>query len=552
MKARAFFCFLITVCLTHAVDVRAQWPSGITKPVGIQGNDNRMLPDGSGGVFVVCCQYSGKVYMQRLNSFGQRMWGMNGRNISVTGSGYPYPQLISDGAGGVIVVWYSSDAVHGTLRAQRVDASGDIQWAAGGVLVSSLSVVSGYDYPIVSDGAGGAIIAWQDWSGTPGMWVEGDDIYAQRINAAGALQWGSNGVRLAGAQFVQENPVITSDGSGGAIIAWVDWRNGDEETNFFFDTYVQRVDALGSPVWVTDGIMLNEPGSDGTAIQIVTDGAGGAIISWGSDQRRVQRMNASGVAQWANFGVPISTRPFPDRYKMIADGSGGAFVAWSEGEWVYDLYCQRLNADGIPLWTTDGVPVSTANGNQMIWSAALDGTGGMLLTWNDLSADPNSRDIYAQRLTGAGTPVWQTGGVVVAAGPLNQANPSITTDGGTGAIVAWAEANYVWAQRIATVPSAVGETPSLGDLEVLANYPNPFAFATQLRINVVKDSAARITVYDVAGRRVRDSIARLHAGTNGVMFDGRDDIGRKLPSGVYLYRVQANGQGATRKIVIAR
>ena len=62
---------------------------------------------------------------------------------------------------------------------------------------------------IVSDGAGGAIVTWEDFrSGT--NW----DIYAQRVSAAGVPQWTANGVALCTAANTQGSPMIVSDGAG--------------------------------------------------------------------------------------------------------------------------------------------------------------------------------------------------------------------------------------------------------------------------------------------------------------------------------------------------
>ncbi|MGZ5192162.1 MAG: hypothetical protein ACXWCZ_14225, partial [Flavisolibacter sp.] len=67
------------------------------------------------------------------------------------------------------------------------------------------------------------------------------DIYAQRINSSGAVQWTSNGISVSTAGSYQYTPTIVSDGSGGAIITWYDYRNGNNNS----DIYAQKVDALG-------------------------------------------------------------------------------------------------------------------------------------------------------------------------------------------------------------------------------------------------------------------------------------------------------------------
>jgi hypothetical protein len=72
----------------------------------------------------------------------------------------------------------------------------------------------------VPDGAGGAIIVWQDNRNGAG------DIYAQRMSPAGAPLWAANGIVICSATGDQNTATIAADGAGGALIAWVDTRTG--------------------------------------------------------------------------------------------------------------------------------------------------------------------------------------------------------------------------------------------------------------------------------------------------------------------------------------
>src|SRR6476661_4292148 len=72
----------------------------------------------------------------------------------------------------------------------------------------------------ISDGAGGAIIAWRDdRNGTM-------DVFAQRIDAYGNAKWLANGVLVCGAAGQQDQITMAPDGAGGAWIAWRDIRTG--------------------------------------------------------------------------------------------------------------------------------------------------------------------------------------------------------------------------------------------------------------------------------------------------------------------------------------
>jgi hypothetical protein len=73
--------------------------------------------------------------------------------------------------------------------------------------------------------------------------------------------------------------------------------------------------------------------------------------------------------------------------------------------------------------------------------------------------------------------------------------------------------------------------------------PNPFGPATRFAFEVARAGRVRITVYDVGGRRIRDLLdGWRHEGAGTVAWDGRDERGRSVPSGVYLVRlVSADG-----------
>lgn len=102
-------------------------------------------------------------------------------------------------------------------------------------------------------------------------------------------------------------------------------------------------------------------------------------------------------------------------------------------------------------------------------------------------------------------------------------------------------------------PSGVGDTPAATGLEVRPNYPNPFTGTTAFDINLARDADVTMQIFDAAGRRVHTTrLAGQSAGWRTLSFDGRDDAGRELRSGIYFAKVTALGQTVTRKIVLVR
>jgi len=88
------------------------------------------------------------------------------------------------------------------------------------------------------------------------------------------------------------------------------------------------------------------------------------------------------------------------------------------------------------------------------------------------------------------------------------------------------------------------------------NRPNPFNPATHIDYGIPADAgtvAVRLDIFDVNGRRVRALVRGLQGpGTHAALWDGRNDSGHKVQSGVYFYRLQAGDQTLTRKMMLVK
>jgi hypothetical protein len=225
--------FLISFLLASSGPASADWPTDPTVNVPICTSPDYQLGvtavgDGAGGAIVVWEVYGAAeaegVFAQHLLASGSvdPAWPAAGALLF----GAPYgatPAIATDGAGGGIVTW--TDARLGSLDvyAQHVLASGvvDPAWPADGLAVCTAAGRQG-NPTIVPDGAGGAIVTWEDFrSGTD------YDVYARRILGRGTVdsRWPDDGAPLVVAAYQQSNPRIASDGVGGAIVTWRDSRS---------------------------------------------------------------------------------------------------------------------------------------------------------------------------------------------------------------------------------------------------------------------------------------------------------------------------------------
>jgi predicted lipoprotein with Yx(FWY)xxD motif len=126
------------------------------------------------------------------------------------------------------------------------------------------------------------------------------------------------------------------------------------------------VSAVGAAEWARDGISVCTAPQDQFSQQIMPDGVGGAVIAWmdsrgGNNNIFSQRARPDGRMLWAADGVAVCFERHDQRYPQIAsDGARGAIVTWIDFRATrYDIYAQRVGAGGANRWTPNGVPISS-------------------------------------------------------------------------------------------------------------------------------------------------------------------------------------------------
>lgn len=304
-----------------------------------------------------------------------------------------------------------------------------------------------YSVAMTPDGAGGAFFAWADARNGA------EDIYAHHVIASGGTDpsWPRGGVPVCKSINAQDIPSIASDGAGGAFIVWRDFRSGTE-----YDIYAHHIHASGvlDPTWPTDGAVLCSAPRNQDQPLALADGFGGLLVVW-EDSRSgtsldvyAHRILATGMpaAGWPSDGVAVcddaATQYSPS---AIVDGSGGLIVEWQDtrngGTFdAQDAYVQRVLGNGSigPGWSHNGQPLITAPGSQSEIRLASDGQAGAVAVWSD--ARPGAQGVYAQRILSDGSIAsgWPADGLPVAADPVvDEGGGCIASDGVGGVIIAW-------------------------------------------------------------------------------------------------------------------
>ena len=105
--------------------------------------------------------------------------------------------------------------------------------------------------------------------------------------------------------------------------------------------------------------------------------------------------------------------------------------------------------------------------------------------------------------------------------------------------------------RIAQEELDISDMP--GTYWVYPNYPNPFNLETIIEFDLAESGEVKLGIWNVAGRPVRKLVKKhLPVGRHKVVWDGRDDAGREVGSGVYAYRLRADGWSQVRKMILIR
>jgi hypothetical protein len=314
----------------------------------ISGVD-QAISDESGGVIIAYIDGNGNMSVLKIDAEGNRPWGEDGVSLDL-GDSY-LSDIASDNLGGVIVV----RDLGGNISAQRVDSGGNILWQTGGVQVC-VSWPAG-EPRVVSDGSGGAIIAYEQYPpcGDDKHGYCNLDVYVQRIDAEGNVLWGPDGVPVCVGPLFKYNQGIVDDGAGGAIVFFVSY--------FFVGDYhypaihARRIDADGRKLWNEDVVLWPTANHS-----LVSDGSGGAIsvqYGWEETKAGVQRLDAAGRKLWGPDGTTLT---FRDLHFPLAtpDGCGGVLISWSAVKFTgYEVstvsfYVQRVDAEGNVVWGDDG------------------------------------------------------------------------------------------------------------------------------------------------------------------------------------------------------
>jgi hypothetical protein len=460
------------------------------------------------------------------------------------------PDVGIDGSSNFIIAWYDDRNGNFDIYAQRYSSSGtplDSNFRVN----DDVGTAKQWFLAIAMNDSCNFVITWEDYRNA------NCDIYAQRFNSSGNPLSSNFKVNDDAGTHLQYSPDVSIDNLGNFVITWEDYRNAN------CDIYAQRYSSSGTPL--SSNFKVNTDA--GTAYQydpeIAMEGSGNFVITW-DDERNgnldiySQRYNSSGTPLGSNFKVNTDAGTTEKWHPTIAmDGSGNFVIAWDDyhPDVYSDIYAQRYNASGTPLGSNFKVNDSIANCYDQTPPIAMDNSGNFIICWNDQSND--TFYIYAQRYYSSGNRKGEN--YLVPNFQYFSIYPTVAANT-SNIYFAWMDfrrGNFdIYAKVVDWNWSKVEEDEEINVPNLFAlsqNYPNPFNPETQIEYALPKASQVKLTIYNLLGQKVTTLVDEFQTvGFKTVHWDGKDDQGTEVASGVYFYKLKAGDFSETKKMILLK
>jgi hypothetical protein len=546
----------------------------------------RLISDGNGGAMIFwedARSGSLDIYGDRIDSTGLSQWSANGVAVCTAQYNQASPRVVTDSAGGAIIVWEDTRYTNAytDIFGQRVSGSGVAQWVTDGSPLSSTSYPYDSQSTVVADGSGGAYVAWVNYAGGGS-----ENIEATHVDQGGVMGWvGSPYVIVTSATSTQQTPTVVLDGTVGALVAWADRRS-----NVTNDIYAQRIEPRhgfwGRPEPTID-LVADVPGDQG----------GQVALDWLASQRDVDDRQITHYSIWRATRSTGSTARLETVETVEPQDVGPEFGGpgtWLQSTATGDYFWEWIGNQNAMYFPAYSYTVATRNDSTAVagalhyflvvahytsttfWPSNPDSASSVddLAPLAPLRLAAGRAPTQLVVLTWAESPEDDLRDYALYRSAEPQMTPSADTfllaTPETSYVDTTAEAGVAYYYMVTAFDVHDNESPpssrvsvaesttaqsllEAAGLAVLSNIPNPFRASTTLRFGILRPSDVDLSVFDVRGARMwRRLLTDQPAGWHSVAFEGVDDRGRPLSSGVYVYLVRAAGLERSRQMVVTR
>lgn len=508
-------CVLFVIFNTQGL---AQWinnPILNTELVGEANDPINILSasDLKGGAFVFWqdnkSAFQNEIYFARVDaqgkvnqslgqpglSSGQAGFKLDSKKVTSLSGPEENPVCAVGSSSSAIVLWTDfTYARNGNLFAQRILDNGSMGWLDKGLqLTNSGDEISGYS--VCSDNSGAAFVAYvSKESEINGAYK----VLVQKLSPEGKFLFNPNEVLITKSRDRKSMTSVVADNEGGANVFWIETQNNRSII------LCQHVDSEGKIGWES-----NTPAVHDKILEVSSNARNvinyaakrvdskNVYISWQTQKNSKdvyhQLIDNKGRSLWGRGGKQVTSLKGNQFNPQIISADSTIILSWTnEQANNSDIYIQKFNLNGKPLWNKSGIPVIKYKGEQFGQHLISDGKGGAILAWIDRRDESSLADIYAQRISSTGAVVWDSLGVAVA---LNHNTPksylSLIPDDAGGAVAIFKNSrnnkNKIYAQKIF----------SSGDYVSQIEYFNTTLSGDSIKISWSSSNAQSRAKYDI-------------------------------------------------------
>ncbi|MDP3024595.1 MAG: SBBP repeat-containing protein, partial [candidate division Zixibacteria bacterium] len=370
----------------------------------------------------------------------------------------------------------------------------------------------------------------------------GDIAWVRRYNGLGnnldeataiAID-GSGNVCVTGYSYCNEtnDDYVTIKYYANGDTAWVRRYNGTE--NYSDWPYAIAVDSSNN-VYVTGASHGSGTSMDYTTIKYYPNG----------DTAWVRKYNGTGNS-------------YDVAYDIAVDFSGNVYVTGYSvaGGPASDYTTIKYYPNGDTAWMRryNGL----GNYGDEASAIALDGFGNVYVTgksWNGINYDcttikyyPNGDTAWVRSYDGTGN----SGDYVHAIAVDGSGNVYVTGY----SMGSWTNFDYVTIKYVQTpveVKDETGNREKPSEFTLSQNYPNPFNQSTKIEFTLSHSGLVSLNIYDLLGRGIRTLVLEnLTPGYKSVVWDGKDDKGNEVASGIYFYQLKVKDFSEAKKLVLLK
>ncbi len=529
-------------------------------------------------------------YMQKYDTNGNVVWA-NDTVISNVGGITAWTQvfnIISDENNGCFISWHDSRG-GGTISypfVQHVNSDGSVALTANGVQLSTEANRQNFYPESVYNAANNELITY--WSQTDGA-QNNHGITGQKLDASGNLLWGANGNNIISISSLYVLPFAVRAAGGYLMILF-------EEYTDAVNAYVKvmKLDTDGNYVWPDEQVTMCSVASGKVHSEASQFANNQIIAAWEDDRNGPKDIYAQNINLDGTIGGSLLVFLTSFEVEYI---DNDVIVTWStacefgvlgwnilRSETVAFEDAIQINTDLIPGTGTPTTPADYTyiddnillgntyyywlecvfeNGNNTFWgpisvtipppvfnppqNLTVDPVTG-IVTWDPPEPYPGV-ELLGYNLYLDGTFV---GFLEQQTYQLENLIFGQTYTIGISAVYDLGESEIVTLEFIYVGTEAGNNIATVTELK--GNYPNPFNPATTISFSVAQTSPfVTLAIFNIKGQKVKTLVDEiLPAGNHTIVWNGEDENGKSVSSGVYFYKMKAGQYTATKKIILMK